>query len=68
MPPLRTSIDWGAQVPSEGSGYVRFIDTARLVALAKEHHVKVRVLRRVGQFVPAAVPLLAVSRGDRLSS
>ena len=52
---------------SEGSGYVRFIDTARLVALAKEHRVKIRVLRRVGQFVPAGVSLLTVSRGDRLS-
>jgi uncharacterized membrane protein len=61
------SVDWDAQVPGESSGYVRFIDTARLVALGKEHHVKIRVLRRVGQFVPAGVPLLAVSRGDRLS-
>jgi uncharacterized membrane protein len=61
------SIDLDAQVPSEGSGYIRYIDTARLVALAKEHHIKIRVLRRVGQFVPAGVSLLAVSRGDRLS-
>jgi uncharacterized membrane protein len=61
------SIDWDKQVPSEGSGYIRFIDTARLVRLAKEHRLKIRVLRRVGQFVPAGVPLLAVSRGDRLS-
>jgi len=30
--------------------------------------VKIRVLRRVGQFVPAGVSLLAVSRGDRLSA
>ena len=60
-------IEWDAQVPSEGSGYIRFIDTARLVALAKEHHIKIRVLRRVGQFVPSGVPLLAVARGDRLS-
>jgi uncharacterized membrane protein len=61
------SINWDTQVPSEASGYIRFIDTARLVALAKEHHLKIRVLRRVGQFVPAGVPLLAVSRGDRVS-
>ncbi|MGA2711803.1 MAG: DUF2254 domain-containing protein [Bryobacteraceae bacterium] len=61
------SIEWDAQVPSEGSGYIRFIDTARLVALAKEHRVKIRVLRRVGQFVPAGISLLAVARGDRLS-
>jgi uncharacterized membrane protein len=61
------SVEWDAEVPSEGSGYVRFIDTVRMVALAKEHHVKIRVLRRVGQFVPAGVPLLAIARGDRLS-
>ena len=64
---LSPSIEWDGQVRSEGSGYIRFVDTARLVALAKEHHVKIRVLRRVGQFVPAGVPLLAVARGDRLS-
>jgi uncharacterized membrane protein len=61
------SVDWDAEVPAEGSGYVRYIDTARLVALAKEHRVKIRVLRRAGQFVPAGVSLLAVERGDRLS-
>ena len=61
------SIEWDGRVASEGSGYIRFIDTARLVALAKEHRVKIRVLRRAGQFIPAGVSLLAVARGDRLS-
>lgn len=61
------SIEWDGYVPSEASGYIRFIDAARLVALAKEHRVKIRVLRRVGQFVPAGVSLLAVARGSRLS-
>jgi uncharacterized membrane protein len=61
------SIEWDAMVPSAASGYIRFIDPGRLVALAKEHRIKIRVLRRVGQFVPAGVPLLAVARGDRLS-
>jgi uncharacterized membrane protein len=65
--PASHSIDWEAQVPSELSGYIRYIDTARLVGLAKVHHIKIRVLRRVGQFVPVGVSLLAVSRGDRLS-
>jgi uncharacterized membrane protein len=60
-------IEWDEKVSSEGSGYIRFIDAARLVALAKEHRVKIRVLRGIGQFVPERVPLLAVSRGDRLS-
>jgi len=53
-------------IPAEASGYIRFVDMARLVAIAKSYHVKVRVLRRVGQFIPANVPLLMVSKGDRL--
>ncbi len=36
------------------------------MALAKSHHVKVDVLRRVGHFVPAGVPLMKVSKGDRM--
>jgi uncharacterized membrane protein len=53
-------------VPSYDSGYIRFIDTRRLVAFAKHHHVSLRVLRRVGQFVPAGVPLMMVSKANRL--
>ena len=49
------------------SGYIRFIDTRRLVALAKHYHVTIRVLRRVGHFVPAGIPLMMVSKGNRLS-
>jgi len=49
------------------SGYIRFIDTRRLLALAKQYHVRIRVLRRVGHFVPAGIPLMIVSRGSRLS-
>src|SRR5579871_6450476 len=56
-----------APILSAGSGYVRFIDIQRLVALARYYNVKVRVLRRVGHFVPAGVPLLTVSRGDRIT-
>ena len=53
-------------ISSHDSGYIRFIDTRRLVAQAKHHHVSIRVLRRVGQFVPAGVPLMMVSKGNRL--
>src|ERR1035438_338691 len=53
-------------VLNDVSGYIRFIDTKRLVALAKLYRVKARVLRRVGHFGPAGVPLLVVSKGDRL--
>jgi uncharacterized membrane protein len=52
---------------SDVSGYIRVIDTRRLVALAKHYHVSIRVLRRVGHFVPAGIPLMMVSKGNRLS-
>src|SRR5664280_2078914 len=54
-------------VSSNASGYIRFVDTRRLVAIAKHHHVSIRVLRRVGHFVPAGIPLMMVSKGNRLS-
>jgi uncharacterized membrane protein len=53
-------------VMSVDSGYIRFVDTRRLVALAKHYHVTIRVLRRVGHFVPAGIPLMMVSKGKRL--
>src|ERR1017187_5424382 len=56
-------------VLNDVSGYIRFIDTKRLVALAKLYRVKARALRRVGHFVPAGVPLLVVDRkSTRLNS
>jgi uncharacterized membrane protein len=48
------------------SGYIRFIDARRLASLAKYYHVSIRVLRRVGHFVPAGIPLMMVSKGTRL--
>jgi uncharacterized membrane protein len=59
---------WETPVLSDASGYIRFIDTKQLVGLAKAYRVKVHVLRRVGQFVPAGIPLLMVYKGERLSS
>ena len=58
---------WETAVVSDTSGYIRFIDRKRLVALAKSYRVKIKVLRRVGHFVPAGIPLLMVSKGDRLT-
>jgi uncharacterized membrane protein len=55
-------------VLSSDSGYIRFIDKKRLVEVAKHSHVSVRVLRRVGHFVAARIPLMMVSKGNRLSS
>src|ERR1019366_70796 len=52
-PHLLEPSTWETPFPSPQSGYIRFIDTGRLVALAKAYHVKVYVVRRVGHFVPA---------------
>jgi len=62
----RRGYPWETTLTSQVSGYIRFLDTRRLVAVAKSHHVKVDVLRRVGHFVPAGVPLMKLSRGDRM--
>ena len=51
---------------NDSSGYIRFIDVKRLLVLAKSYRVSLQVLRRVGHFVPAGVPLLRVSKADRL--
>jgi uncharacterized membrane protein len=61
-----SSIVWDAAIINDYSGYIRFIDTNRLFELAKTYRVKARVLRRVGHFVPAGVPLMNIARGDRL--
>ena len=72
--PERATIDdprrgytWETTLASDVSGYIRFMDTKRLVGLAKTHHIKIDVLRRVGHFVPAGVPLMVLSKGDRLT-
>jgi uncharacterized membrane protein len=62
------SSTWETTILSATSGYIRYIDTHRLLATAKSHSVKVQVLRRVGQFVPEGVPLLRVYKGERLSA
>ena len=63
--PPAEEVHWELPVASEVSGYIRFIDVKRLTALAKAHHLKVRVLRRVGHFVPQGVPFLMVSKSER---
>lgn len=54
-------------IVNETSGYVRFVETQKLLQLARTHGIRVRMLRRVGHFIPAGIPLLLVSRPDRLS-
>ena len=58
---------WSAPILSDVSGYIRYVDLKQLLAIATDHHLRVRVVRRVGQFVPAGVPLLMANKQDRLS-
>ena len=53
-------------VNSAVSGYIRYVDTARLLYLAKAFKLRVRILRRVGHFVPAGVALFGASPAERL--
>ena len=46
------------RVPAEGTGVVQRIDDAQLSKLAERHDVTIRVLRAVGEFVPAGAPLI----------
>jgi uncharacterized membrane protein len=64
-PPAAAS-HWETTIPSQASGYIRFVDRRRLVQLAKTYHVKINVLRRVGHFTPAGAPLLEVSKSGRV--
>jgi len=55
-----------APVLSVVSGYVRTLDVNRLIIIAKNYRMNVKVLRRVGHFIPAGVPLLSVSKAKQL--
>jgi uncharacterized membrane protein len=57
----------GAVVLSRQSGYIRYVDINRLIILAREYGIWVRLERRVGHFVPAGVPILWVSKPQRVS-
>ncbi len=57
----------GALVLSRQSGYIRYVDINRLIILAREYGICVRLERRVGHFVPAGVPILWVSKPERVS-
>jgi uncharacterized membrane protein len=57
---------WNTPILATVSGYIRFLDTRRLLDLATACRVKVQSVRRVGQFVPAGTPLLLVYKAERL--
>jgi len=43
------------------------LDTNRLLALSKQYRIRIRLMRRVGHFIPAGVPLVMISRAERVS-
>ncbi len=65
--PAVADVDDEVAILNETSGYIRFIDTRRLVYLARLHGMRVRLHRRVGHFVPAGMALIFVTRPDRLT-
>ncbi|HTV33291.1 MAG TPA: DUF2254 domain-containing protein [Methylocella sp.] len=54
-------------VLNDQSGYICFIDSVRLLQLAKAYGLRIRVLRPVGHFVPSGLPLFTVSHESRLT-
>ncbi|MGA8012008.1 MAG: DUF2254 domain-containing protein [Candidatus Acidiferrales bacterium] len=58
---------WETTILSDISGYIRFVDLKQLLSLATSHHVKVQLVRRVGQFVPTDTPLLMANKAERLA-
>ncbi|MGA2709916.1 MAG: DUF2254 domain-containing protein [Steroidobacteraceae bacterium] len=55
-------------VGSDVSGYIRYVDTGRLLHLAKTYKLRVRLVRRVGHFVPAGVALFGASPEGRVDA
>jgi len=56
----------GAAILNRQSGYIRYVNINRLVTLAKAYQISVHLEHRVGQFVPSGVPLMRVSKPERV--
>jgi uncharacterized membrane protein len=46
---------------------MRYIDIDRLIGIARECGIRLRLERRVGNFVPAGVPIIRASKLERMS-
>ena len=57
---------YGTPILNLRSGYICYVDINRLVALAQAYRISVHLERRVGQFVPAGIPLARVSKAERV--
>ena len=61
-----SSAKYGTPILNPRSGYICYVDINRLVALAQAYRISVHLERRVGQFVPAGIPLVRVSKAERV--
>jgi uncharacterized membrane protein len=61
-----SSAEHGTPILNRQSGYIRYVNINRLEALAKAYKICVHLERRVGQFVPSGVPLMRVSKPERV--
>lgn len=57
----------GVQVDAHSTGYVQVLDVERLVALAREHDLVVRLDTRPGRFVVHSTPFATVYPRDRVT-
>jgi len=56
----------GPVIRAPRSGYIRYVDAARLRSIAKGAGLAISLERRVGHFVAEGVPLLRLSKAKRL--
>ena len=57
----------GMPILSDTSGYILSMDNDKLFALAKSNDITISVVRRVGHFVPAGIPLMAISGKGKIT-
>jgi uncharacterized membrane protein len=65
--PLPPDVKFDTEIRHTVSGYICYIDTRRLCSLAANYKVKVKVLKRVGQFVPEGCTVMLVANAGRLT-
>ncbi|HTB31822.1 MAG TPA: DUF2254 domain-containing protein [Bacteroidia bacterium] len=57
----------GTPVLSDKSGYILAMDNEKLFAIAKNNDITIHVVRRIGHFIPAGIPLLGISGKGKLT-
>jgi uncharacterized membrane protein len=63
-----SATEGGAAILSRQSGYIRYVEIHHLVALARTYGICLHLQRRIGQFVPSGVPIMRVSKPERVLS